>query len=98
MKKLGLITIFSFILLVGGTNLASASYVNSCANETLIYAQDLPLFTPSPDDHAILKDRNGSTIFNLPQIQDHYVAWPNTVTIPVSAGEILGYRRYENQD
>ncbi len=98
MKRLTSALIFSFLLLINSPTTAGASYVDSCLNETLIYAQDLPNFTPSPDDHAILNDRNGNRIFTLPQVQDHYVIWPSTVTIPVSVGEVLRYRRYENQD
>ncbi len=73
---------------------ASFGVPNFCADQVLIYAQDVDGVTPGPDDDtAILNDRNGARLLEVFQGgNDDYVFWPQTTQISVQAGETLRYQ------
>ena len=69
----------------------STALASSCV-ETLIYAQDYERAAYSlPNDTAVIKNRNGSTIVTLKQRSDDYVIWPSTYTVEVKDGDVLRY-------
>jgi hypothetical protein len=67
---------------------------NFCADQVLIYAQDVHNVTPGPDDDtAIINDRNGVRLLTVSQgSNDDYIFWPQTTQVSVRAGEMLRYK------
>src|SRR3990167_3464245 len=66
---------------------------NLCANQTIIYAQDIEGVTPGPDnDSAIINNRNGSRILTESQgSDDDYVFWSQNIEVEIKANDTLYY-------
>ena len=66
---------------------------NFCADQVLLYAQDVKGITPGPDnDTAIVNDRNGARLLEVFQgSNDDFIFWPQATQITVRAGESLHY-------
>jgi hypothetical protein len=84
-------------VIFSGVALADDNGTNSnipifCSNQKIIYAQDINNVTPGNDnDTAIIKDKNGNLLLQINQKSDDYVLWTQTITVSVSAGDILHY-------